>query len=449
MIGYHIDMNMSDYSFYLNFTPEQFQDYQLKKLKQFIDSIRKFSLYYSKLLVNFKEIKCYEDFGKLPMLGQEQLRNVSLDEMRATDWRNITTVSSSSGTTGKSKLVLWTKEALELENKWNALGYLLMGVSAKSRLAMLMPLELSRCPSYVEACRTIGAFSVPFGRVRNDIEMQNIIEKMKTLGVTHIHGSTSRLLSLTQKAKDLGLKLKVDFNVTHIFGSALFVSKVTRKYLENEWEAQFYDCYGANEVSFVAGECQMHDGLHLLPGMSYIEVVDQNNGKKITDNKSIGEVLITNFSNLGTPLLRYKIGDLGIISYEKCQCGLSFPRLFIKGRTAFSLYIGGTKLDAYEIDSVLSKCPKFSNNYQAIVEKSGSKYSIMFKIECYDVKSVTLPEIELVKRELEAASFEILLKVNEGDVKFWIEILPLGILERTDRDKIKDQLIYREKEDVR
>lgn len=441
-MDYHSSMNLADYQSYLNFSLEQFQEYQLTQLKTFITSVKKYSPYYKNSLAGISRIDTYKNFETLPQLEQDDLRQTPINRLRGTDWQNITTISSSSGTTGKSKLVLWTKQALEEEAKWNALEYLLMGVTLESRLAMLMPLELSRCPSYLEACKVIGAFSVPFGRVRNDTEMDNIIEKIHILGVTHIHGSTSRLLSLTQRAKQLGYRLKTDFCVTHIFGSALFVSKTTRKYLQQEWGAQFFDCYGANEVSFVAGECSQHNGLHLLPGISYVEVVDEHTHKRITDSVTVGEVLITNFSNSGTPLVRYKVGDFGTISYKRCRCGLSFPRLFIKGRTAFTVYIGGTKLDAYDVDSALAQFPKLSNSYQAIVNKSHHKYILQFRIECFNNTSMSKSQKIAIQKALEKASYEILLKINEGIVTITVELLPLGALERTDRDKIKDQVVY-------
>lgn len=436
-------MSLSRYQTYLDYSLAQFQEYQLRKLINFTSNVEKNSKYYKPILNPIGQIKTYSDFEKIPWMEQDQLRNTQIDSLRSAPWKEIATISSSSGTTGKSKLVLWTKNALLEEAKWNALEYLLMGVSQSSRMAMIMPLELSRCTSYLEACRVIGAFSIPFGRVRNDVEMDNIIDKIKLLGVTHIHGSTSRLLSLTQRAKQLGYKLQTDFCISHIFGSALFVSQNTRQYLQNEWGAEFFDCYGANEVSFVAGECRKHDGLHLLPGISYIEAVDLRSGRRITDNTSMGEILITNFSNSGTPLIRYRIGDLGTISYKKCSCGLSFPRLYIRGRAAFTLSIGGTKLDAYEVDTALAKFPQLSNSYKAIVYKSKINYRVHFQIECFDVHDLSESKRLAIQRELEKASYEVLLKVNDGQVAFTVETLPMGKLERTDRDKIKDQVEYR------
>lgn len=430
-----------NYRKYLDFSIEEYRVHQLFKLKVFVTRIKNRSKFYKEKLTSYKKIENYDDFQTLPILNQNELRSTSLDFMRATDWRDILTISSSSGTTGKSKLVLWTNEGLNEENKWITLGYSLLGVNSNSRLALMMPLELSRVPSYLQACRTIGAFSIPFGRIHNDTEMDNCIEKIKLLGVTHIHCSTSRLLAVTNRAKELGYSLKSDFKIKYLLGGALYVSDETRKYLQTEWGAEFYDTCGANEVSFIGAECSKHNGLHILPGINYIEVVDQETKRQITDNKSIGEILITNFANLGTPLLRYRIGDLGIIDYRKCKCGLSFPRLYIKGRAFFTLSIGGTKLNGYDIDKVLARFPNITNNYQAIIEKKDNIDYVKLKIEC--LKNATTKFIDKRKliKALGEASYEILLKVQEGKVNVMVDIIPFGTLKRTNRDKIKNQII--------
>lgn len=426
---------------YLNFSTYDYKVYQLSKINMFVSKIRNRSKFYKEKLKNCKKIESYEDFQTFPILTQEELRNTSLELMRAVDWRDIVTISSSSGTTGKSKLVLWTNKGLNEENKWITLGYSLLGVSQNSRLALMMPLELSRVPAYLQACKTIKAFSLPFGRIHNDIELDSCIEKIRLLGITHIHCSTSRLLSITNRAKELGYNLQSDFKVKYLLGGALYVSDKTRKYLQNEWNAEFYDTCGANEVSFIGAECSEHNGLHILPGINYVEVVHQETKRQITDNKSVGEILITNFVNLGTPLLKYSIGDLGVIDYRKCRCGFSFPRLYMKGRTAFTLFIGGTKLNGYNIDEVLARFPGTTNNYQAIIERKDNVDYIKLKIEC--LKDVTIKSIDKGKLigALEEASYEILLKVQEGKVDVMVDLIPFGTLERTNRDKIKNQII--------
>lgn len=250
---------------YLDFSLNKYKSYQLSKIETFLKDIKNNSKLYRKKLANVDKIKSFNDFGMLPLLNQDELRNNSLDFMRATDWNSIITVSSSSGTTGKSKLVLWTGNGLKKENEWIAFTFSLLGINRSSRMALIMPLELSRVPSYLEACKKIGAFSIPFGKITNDVELDNYIEKIKLLGTTHIYCSTSRLLSITTRAKELGYSLKSDFKVKYLLGAALHVSEKTREYLQKEWNAEFYDTYGSNETSFIGAECSEHNGLHIPP----------------------------------------------------------------------------------------------------------------------------------------------------------------------------------------
>lgn len=172
-----------------------------------------------------------------------------------------------------------------------------------------------------------------------------------------------------------------------------------------------------------------------------MEVIDQKTGKQITDNKSIGEIIVTNFENLGTPLLRYRIGDLGIIDYRKCKCGLSYPRLFIKGRTHLTIFIGGTKLDSYNIDETLARFSNITNNYRVIINKKDTIDYIHLKIECLENTKIKNIDKKAIIRALEKSSYEILPKVKEGKVIINVDLIPFNTLERTGRDKIKNQLI--------
>lgn len=433
-----IDLN--NYRKYLNYSVDEYHAYQLDRLQVFVKKIKKNSKYYHKKLLQYKDIQSFNDFQSLPLLNQDEIRNTPIEDLRATDWINIITVSCSSGTTGKSKLVLWSKEAVEEENKWITFAYLLLNVHYNSRLALLMPLELSRVPAYLSACQTIGTFSIPIGRIRNDLEMDNCIEKIKTLQATHIHASTSRLVSMTHRIKELGYGFNSDFKVKYLMGGALYISDETRNFLQKSWSAEFFDTCGSNETSFIGTECTQHEGMHIPLGINYIEVIDENTKKPIIDNKSVGEIIITNFANLGTPLLRYRIGDLGIINYNRCKCGLSSPRLYIKGRTSFTLFIGGTKLNANEVEETLAKFKNITNNYQAIISNKNNINYIHFKIE--NLKNNKLRNnADKIRKSLERASYEIYLKIKEGSVKMSVDLVPFESLERTGRDKIKDQVI--------
>lgn len=435
-------VTFSYYQKYLNFSPEKFQEFQFQKLRAFVLKIKKQSVFYRKKLEKCKTIRSFSDFEQIPILEQSELRDTPIHEFRACPWSEIRTISGSSGTTGNAKTVLWTEDSLKKERIWNTLEYLMMGVTNSSRFALVMSIGMSRCLGIIDAIRATGAFMIPMGRLNSDTDMDFIINKMKEFQVTHIHGVTSRLISLTQRAKQLGYDLKKDFSLRYIIGGSMATSDVSKRHLEHEWGAEYFDAYGANEASFIAGECNKHDGLHVFPGINYVEVVDPITHKQIKDNSTIGEILITNMANLGTPLLRYRLGDMGTMTFEPCSCGLSFPRIHINGRSIFMLTIDGTKIHAYEIDAILSTFPKFTNHYRAIVRKSAGIYRITFEIECFDTKAITKADVQLLIKKLETISAVFNEKIQAGWVKINVEPVVLGTLPRSSRDKIKDQVIY-------
>lgn len=435
-------ITFDDYKKYLQFSLDDYRKFQLSHLKGFVRHIAIHSKHYKKQSIA-NEINSYEEFAKLPMLHQIDLREKDIEEFRACSWEDICAVTRSSGTTGKSKIVLWSHEALLWEKKWGALGLLLSGLTNKSRYAILMPLEMSRIPSIISVCESIGATAIPIGRITSEVDEYNAIELIRRIKATHVLATPTRLYSIGKKILDLGFDIQKDIQVRHLITGGIQSTDVQRNNLEKLWKADIFEQAGANELSYIGFECAEHNGLHILPGSHFVEVVNQHNGKPILNGKTQGEVLITAFSNLATPLLRYRIGDLGYINYEKCNCGLSFPRLFIKGRTMGTINLGGTKIFSYQIENILKKfLPQISLNYKVVVKKSGSADLITFYIE---VPKISLKNKKLSKEIIDvlltdsASIYKILNKIKSGKAKLDIRFVVENSLERSSDNKIKTQ----------
>jgi phenylacetate-CoA ligase len=69
-----------------------------------------------------------------------------------------------------------------------------------------------------------------------------------------------------------------------------------------------------------------------------VELIDTN-GRLITDNERLGEIVGTSFVNPAFPLLRYRTGDIGY--WSDCDCGLQTPVLGdIEGRWGQDWLVG-------------------------------------------------------------------------------------------------------------
>jgi phenylacetate-CoA ligase len=119
-----------------------------------------------------------------------------------------------------------------------------------------------------------------------------------------------------------------------IITSAETLYPFMRETLERVFGCKVFDRYGSREVGDIAGECSMHDGLHVLPWGSYVEIVDDA-GMPVSPGVE-GRVLVTCLTNEAMPLVRYEIGDRAVLSPRTtCSCGRSGQILErVTGRTA-------------------------------------------------------------------------------------------------------------------
>jgi len=89
--------------------------------------------------------------------------------------------------------------------------------------------------------------------------------------------------------------------------------------IEKVFRAPIFNRYGSREVGSMACNCEKSTGLHLVPDIHYLEILD-NNGKEVKSGEE-GNIIITLLTNYTMPLIRYKIGDIGILSEKNCPCG--------------------------------------------------------------------------------------------------------------------------------
>lgn len=88
---------------------------------------------------------------------------------------------------------------------------------------------------------------------------------------------------------------------------------------------EIFATYAFTEGKIVWAECKENSGYHLYPDMEFIEIIDKN-GENVGENEK-GEIVYTALDFRGTVVLRYKTGDIGSITNEKCVCGRTIPRL--------------------------------------------------------------------------------------------------------------------------
>jgi len=161
--------------------------------------------------------------------------------------------------------------------------------------------------------------------------MQEYHEAMHHFQPDLIQAYTSSLYLLARYLKSNGIR--PDYPGIGMIAAAEKLSPHVRKAIEEVFPARVFDRYGSREVPAVAAECACHNGLHIqMPGY-IVETIDPATEKPIEGKP--GEIVVTALNNNAMPFIRYRIGDMGILTKKPCACGMSYWRLEqVIGRTS-------------------------------------------------------------------------------------------------------------------
>ncbi|MEM3549946.1 MAG: AMP-binding protein [Candidatus Bathyarchaeia archaeon] len=173
-----------------------------------------------------------------------------------------------------------------------------------------------------------------------------------------------------------------EVNPRLIFMQGEVVTSHCREVVKKKFGGDLFETYGSVEFGSIAFECTEHFALHIITDNVYIELLDEED--EPVSPGELGEIVVTGLHNYVMPLIRYRIGDLGVMTDEKCPCKRSWPLLkSIEGRSNdFVVLPGGRKISwlylircFYELDFL--KKPFSISQYQLVQERPDR---IVFKV---------------------------------------------------------------------
>lgn len=251
----------------------------------------------------------------------------------------------------------------------------------------------------------LGCLVVP-GGVGNTEQQINVL---KTLRVTGFCGTSSFLLTIAEKAEEMGLNLKKDLFLKVGFVAAEMLPESLRSKLEEKFGMIVRQGYGTADIRCLGYECIKKNGMH-IPDDKIVEIVDPNTGEQLGPGK-VGEIVGTTF-NKTYPLIRFATGDLSFISESPCPCGRTSPRIMgILGRADQATKVRGLFIHPNQIDEIASKHPEIIN-YQMVISRKDHKDEMIFKVELKE----GIKDLEMIKREIEKTIRDV--TTLRGEVQF-------------------------------
>jgi phenylacetate-CoA ligase len=159
-----------------------------------------------------------------------------------------------------------------------------------------------------EAGERIGAMCIPGGGLSSTARLRAMIANQATA----LCCTPTYALHLTEVAAQEQIDLsKIPLRTIVVAGEPGGSIPATRERLGKLWHgARIFDHHGMTEVGPVTFECPLQPGiLHVVEPAYWAEIIGPQTGQPAAPGTS-GELVLTTLGRTGSPLLRYRTGDL-------------------------------------------------------------------------------------------------------------------------------------------
>jgi len=338
---------------------------QLKRLRRMLQSVAASNEFYRNKLLQkgIADAESLDDLAQLPFTTKSELvENQSRYPPYGTNLtfpvERYIRIHQTSGTTGKP--MYW----LDTEESWNwwAECWKVVFEGAGVRPGDRIFFAFSFGPfigfwAGWEGARKLGALAISGGAQSTAQRLKSIVD----YGATVLVCTPTYALHLASEAKKAGMDPAKEsaIKITIHAGEPGASIPSTKKLIEESWGAKCYDHAGATEVGAFGFECQNQPGgIHVNEDEFIAEVIDPSTGQPIEPGAE-GELVITNLGRIGSPLIRYRIGDLVRPNLEPCPCGRPFLLLDggVLGRADDMTIVRGVNVFPSAVENLLREFP--------------------------------------------------------------------------------------------
>ncbi len=316
------------------FDRETLQALQVKRLRELLSHAHQYVPYYRNLFndIGFASdrVDSLEVLQQLPFLTKPIIRK-NVDALKSEVSDQLSRFNTG-GSTGEPLIFYIGNERVshDVAAKWRATRWWGVDIGDPELVLWGSPIELG-AQDRVRAIRDkflrtnlLPAFEM------SEEKLLGFVEEIRRLRPKMLFGYPSAFARIAEYAKRHSIDLSVA-GVKVVFVTSEYLYKEQRKAIEACFGCKVANGYGGRDAGFIAHECPA-GRMHITAEDIIVETIDSS-GKNVELGQA-GEIVVTHLATRGYPFIRYKTGDIGILSEEFCSCGRSLPILEeIQGRT--------------------------------------------------------------------------------------------------------------------
>lgn len=353
-----------------------------------------------------------EDISHLPLCTKAMLRDSQdklppFGDFLAIEPNQVIRLHRSSGTTGQSINFGLTKLDSEVMAQVGARSHIAAGLKPGDMVIHCLNYQMWMGGFTDHLClEAAGATVIPFGIGNTELLVRTLLD----LDIAAIQCTPSYPAVIEQtlaqkfpatKPSDLGLRLGL------FGGEAALDNQSFRDKLEAVWGFKVRNAnYGMSDVFCnFASQCEVTTDLHFLgQDVLYPEIIDPISAQaRPWCEGEKGELVLTNLIRNAQPVVRYRTGDVALITGTGvCECGRTATRFRILGRSDDMVVIRGVNVFPSAVAGVLNRFKELSGEYRIRLKGPGPYNRLPVEVELADDYKAS-PELgEMIERDLKA-----------------------------------------------
>lgn len=277
------------------------------------------------------KLKDWDDFRRLPPLSKQDIRD-NADALISREYARSDLVEArTGGSTGTALTIFADRRCRELRNAaamrsdhwagWDV-GMKIAAVWGNPPVADTLKQKLRNL--LLDRYIYLDTMDISEYSVRQFIDLWRREKPQVMFGHSH---SLFILAGYVEKL------VASDLRPRGIISTSMQLLDPERQVIERAFGCRVTNRYGCEEVSLIACECEQHDGLHL--NMEHVVVEFLRDDGSPAQPGEDANIVVTELINRGMPLIRYRVGDMGVLGERACACGRGLPLMErVTGRRA-------------------------------------------------------------------------------------------------------------------
>jgi phenylacetate-CoA ligase len=335
--------------------PDEIRQLQMQNLRAFLQDVQVHVPYYRQLFAKLgfepANINSVQKLAELPLLSKSEIRQ-HLDEMKADDAARLARFNTG-GSSGEPLIFYIGSRRVshDVAAKWRATRWWGVDIGDPEAVIWGSPIELG-AQDKVRLLRDklLRTHLIPAFEMSSE-KLDGFIRQIQQIRPKMLFGYPSALAHIASHAEKRGVALN-DLGIKVAFVTSERLYDHQRAKIESVFACPVANGYGGRDAGFIAHQCP-EGGMHITAEDIIVEIVDKE-GRPLS-NGDLGEIVVTHMATRDFPFIRYRTGDMGVLSDKVCACGRGLPLLEeIQGRTTdFVVAQDGTVLHGLALIYVL------------------------------------------------------------------------------------------------